>query len=464
MASIGRNDPCPCGSGEKYKKCCIAKSGAVAADPNDARARAGGLEQVLRFARRPEFDNDHVIARLLFWTERVRAMEPERAEALLAEDDSQSKYNSWFVFDLDVDDCTVVEMFLARRGSQLSAQERAFLERTQRAHLALYEVQRVEPGHGVDVLDVWSGTRTFVVERAASRDLVQWDLLAARVVPGSDGVARFEGGIYLYPAAAKEPIVRELKRYHRQFQKNFPGADDAAFFRQHGMVFHHLWLDHVILRPLPRLVTAEGDEMMFATAVFDLLDEAAVHAAFTGRDELHEQDDGSFVLLEDAGAFQRSLGTFIIDSHRVRLETTSKARAESGRAWLERLAGGAVRYRATSLESVAQATQRHRDAPPSPDSSDLPPALEAQVLTEFYDRHYREWLDQSIPALKNKTPREAAASRSLRPRLIDLLKQMDNSAERARGAGHHAYDSHWLWEALGLKRPTSEPLNPRTEP
>jgi hypothetical protein len=23
---IGRNDPCPCGSGKKFKKCCIAKS------------------------------------------------------------------------------------------------------------------------------------------------------------------------------------------------------------------------------------------------------------------------------------------------------------------------------------------------------------------------------------------------------------------------------------------------------
>jgi preprotein translocase subunit SecA len=23
---IGRNDPCPCGSGKKYKKCCLAKA------------------------------------------------------------------------------------------------------------------------------------------------------------------------------------------------------------------------------------------------------------------------------------------------------------------------------------------------------------------------------------------------------------------------------------------------------
>jgi tetratricopeptide (TPR) repeat protein len=29
MAKPGRNDPCPCGSGNKYKKCCLAKDRAV---------------------------------------------------------------------------------------------------------------------------------------------------------------------------------------------------------------------------------------------------------------------------------------------------------------------------------------------------------------------------------------------------------------------------------------------------
>ena len=31
MARIGRNDPCPCGSGKKFKKCCIDKQQAMAA-------------------------------------------------------------------------------------------------------------------------------------------------------------------------------------------------------------------------------------------------------------------------------------------------------------------------------------------------------------------------------------------------------------------------------------------------
>ncbi|NCP78894.1 MAG: zinc chelation protein SecC, partial [Desulfuromonadales bacterium] len=25
MSNIGRNEPCPCGSGRKYKKCCLLK-------------------------------------------------------------------------------------------------------------------------------------------------------------------------------------------------------------------------------------------------------------------------------------------------------------------------------------------------------------------------------------------------------------------------------------------------------
>ena len=26
IPKVGRNDPCPCGSGKKYKKCCMAKN------------------------------------------------------------------------------------------------------------------------------------------------------------------------------------------------------------------------------------------------------------------------------------------------------------------------------------------------------------------------------------------------------------------------------------------------------
>jgi len=40
MAKIGRNDPCPCGSGKKYKKCCMASDEAAARAARPAQPAA----------------------------------------------------------------------------------------------------------------------------------------------------------------------------------------------------------------------------------------------------------------------------------------------------------------------------------------------------------------------------------------------------------------------------------------
>ena len=43
MDKVGRNDPCPCGSGKKYKRCCLAKDEAqasVRATEYEARPKA----------------------------------------------------------------------------------------------------------------------------------------------------------------------------------------------------------------------------------------------------------------------------------------------------------------------------------------------------------------------------------------------------------------------------------------
>jgi hypothetical protein len=63
MAKTGRNDPCPCGSGQKYKRCCLPRDEAAA-------------------------------------VERARALERERAVALLAPDDDGLDQASNVVIDL----------------------------------------------------------------------------------------------------------------------------------------------------------------------------------------------------------------------------------------------------------------------------------------------------------------------------------------------------------------------------
>ena len=41
--TIGRNDPCPCGSGKKFKKCCSAKRETATADLKPAIRMKGGV-------------------------------------------------------------------------------------------------------------------------------------------------------------------------------------------------------------------------------------------------------------------------------------------------------------------------------------------------------------------------------------------------------------------------------------
>ena len=50
MSKVGRNDPCPCGSGKKYKKCHGDKAMVMKADENTEKVKAinqNGLNAIL---------------------------------------------------------------------------------------------------------------------------------------------------------------------------------------------------------------------------------------------------------------------------------------------------------------------------------------------------------------------------------------------------------------------------------
>lgn len=141
----------------------------------------------------------------------------------------------------------------------------------------------------------------------------------------------------------------------------------------------------------------------------------------------------------------------MLEGRRLVFDGTSRPRAERGRAMIEGLAGNAVAYRATRYEDLGHALERLPN--PAPRPSEIPPAVEAKLLGEFYERHYRGWLDEPLPALGGCSPRQAAGLKSGRGKVISLLKAMENMAERQRRDGRPAYDFGWMWDVLGLERP-----------
>ena len=58
MAKIGRNDPCPCGSGHKYKRCCLSRDDAAAAERAAAERTATRVRKATRSAPHAAISGD----------------------------------------------------------------------------------------------------------------------------------------------------------------------------------------------------------------------------------------------------------------------------------------------------------------------------------------------------------------------------------------------------------------------
>lgn len=452
--NVGRNDPCLCGSGRKYKKCCLLAKEPAGALPELAddrpHVRAAVMKALLRFAERPEFQEAGNAALRLFLGVRREGLDDEETVA-----DERFKFAFFHAFDYALDGGrTLAETFLERSGYQLGSRQERLLRRLAAARLRPYEVEEVRVDEGLQVRDLWSQQQIFVTERSGHQ-LTRWDLLVARVAPEEDGTQRVEGGIYLFPTRLKQALLDALKKEERRLRRRQPRLGEDGFFKRCAPLIHHFWLDHVVFPPMPTLVTAEHDPMVFGKVVFEVIDRAALHAALDGHPELESDDEGGYTWVEEAdNGFTRSLGHIALEDDRLVLEVTSRKRAERGRRLIERAAEGALRHRATRYESVPQALKRQRTKAPREAPEVVPPEIAAPFIREYKERHYKTWPDEPLPALDGRTAREAARLKTLRPRLVDLLKEMENMETRAARPENPAYDFGWMWTELGLERPT----------
>lgn len=392
------------------------------------------------------------MALALYWGDWLSGAPDTELENVMTSEPVEIAYTSWFAFDFDCGDGRrMLDIFLESEAKQLSSGELDYLQGMRDSHLRLYEILEVKPDEGFEVRDLWDDRRFYVRERAATRQIVAWDLAVGRIGPAGAGETIFETLPYVFPAAHKEDLLRGLRKAHRMFTREFPGKSLAEFFKTMAPVFHKLWLQHVALPPRPRLITGDGEPFIFAKVLFDLLDRDEAIRSLADRDDIVDHGDASYAWLEPAGAFQRSVGTMRFEQKRVVFETTSKKRAEKARDGLPSLLGGTVRFRAISYEDVGQALKRAPSANKQKEA-EIPIEEQRKILSEYYESHYRKWLDEPVPALGNRTPRHAVRLKTVRPKLIALLKDFESRSERQRRAGQIAYDFSWMWAELGLKR------------
>jgi hypothetical protein len=457
----GRNDLCPCGSGKKYKKCCLLKEDALSLSQHRLRRTADQVPSVLlAYAKKLHGEGGIFEAWEDFW-----AGEPP--EAFYAGNIYMSLFIPWFMYHWYPDDeeglnpdlrfpCehTVVAQFLKKQGYTVDAYTRRYLEAARQEPLSFWQAEAVEPGRGLLVKDLALERECFVHEVRGSKIIKKWDILLGQVV-GLDGEYLLgANGPYLLPARKFRPFLAEYFEAKKPFLRT--PADLLEIDIDLLDVYHDCVAE--LLHPTPpQLSNTDGEELVFTTSRYEFSpqDRAQVIerlSAMKGFERSTAQPDEvefAWVVHEEGSMLGSTLkGRVIVGAEQLSLECNSKARDEKLRGMVEMELGVLLVYTGTAEKALADLPRPA--GPPEPlDLSTLPEEERAR-LAEMIEEQYLRWAEVQIPALDHQTPREAVQSPEGRRRVAELINDWEN-LQANQPAPQISFDFNRLRAALGLE-------------
>lgn len=383
-ALAGRNDRCPCGSGRKYKACHLGKERHQLVDRGPwlyAKAR--------RYVR----DHDRGLVGTL--AREVSAASGRGAGFLVDLLDSE------LIADIALFEGGLGEAFITERDVFLPDDEALLAARWQLTERSLFEVD--EAGHTHLILrDLRTGERVTVTNTNAESQTRRGELMFGRPLPVGETWRAYSGFV---------KVGRMLR-------------DEILDALDHPDPFEIAELIGRCLAP-PRMQNTDGETLQFHELVWKLSDPEAARRALGAHDALSE-DDGTYRLVRDsANQRQTVILTLTITGSELHGEVNSDRRADEVIGLVDSLipTSELIDHDIRDLDEAMQ-THRAMGAPPAPNLLDDPDM--ADVREEITAQFERRWLDDHIPALGGRTPREAALDPIGRRELERLLDSFDD--------------------------------------
>jgi len=149
VKKIGHNDPCPCGSGKKYKQCCMQKEHKTLDFEQQLLNRKLPVlrERIVRFALNewePAID-----AALARWGKKGYAV-------VTTDETYYHLFLSWLIFNYPCGQQTIFEHFIQQEAASLGERILQMLQGWRQAYPSLYEVMEVAPGEHYLLRDVFT--------------------------------------------------------------------------------------------------------------------------------------------------------------------------------------------------------------------------------------------------------------------------------------------------------------------
>jgi hypothetical protein len=391
-AAAGRNEPCPCGSGRKYKVCCQRSNGWP------LQARLDWVwHKIVRFITSPAGQD------VLVDTAGLAGASPTVAAAM---DDIVIVNLALFEGELLQDLCDL-------RGGLLPADELELLRTWSETRASVQEVVEVAPGRGLTLLDLLTGERTEVGDVSLSRSATVGDAILVWLLPTPAGTVP-SAGVLQVPDHRREDLLDRVIED--------PEVEGLA-----------AW--YASLSALPGLANTDGDPLELMTRIYRVGDPDVAWGALAE----HLEEDGPGLLAFSHRDGRRWLmGSITRDGDELTVQVNSAARA----AWFHDL----ITREAPDAELVdeerhpaAELVGRSAGGPAGELSEDagafdldaLDPQARSELdaqLDQMMRDHEDAWVDTPLPALQGATPREAAADPTRRDALLRLLDDFERHA------------------------------------
>lgn len=479
----GRNDPCECGSGKKYKKCCLPTHSAnvVAADFGWRKLRQ--LEGAV-------FDNHLIpyvtqtLPKAILKAAAEDFMPEELPEAMEEELLFTHFFMPWLLFNwIPLDDFgvtqfeaekTIAQNYMKSHERKLTGVERRFINAMNSTYYSFYTVLEVAFEKALTVKDILLGTQHTLKERQGTHQIKRGDILFSRILT-LDNQSIFVGmAPFIIPVDYHNNLI-DFRQW--LIEENENNTLSATVIREESATelldYFFEIMNAVYNKPLPTLVNTDGELIVFSKSYFTLT--IAPEEALNQLLPLTlSKDPEKFLQAADreaSGAIKRIevpwltkgnkqhndwentvIGHITLEDDRLILATNSEKRTQQGKQLLSQYLGDAVCFRQTLIESPEQKLrslpESHEKPPLSPELLDLP-EVQAQI-DAMSKAHWDEWFESSIPALDHNTPREAATTDVGREKLEALLMQYERHDHDRSDNNLFKVDIHYLRNELAL--------------
>ena len=359
---------------------------------------------------------------------------------------------------------------LGREGPFLSPGQRDWIAQLRARPLRLYRVADVQAGAGmtlIDELDPQADPR-HVREIGGSRSAKPGMLMGARIMEvaagaGIDGHHELSGAIYPFSKLAEAAVLAQARHVLAGSAESNLHGDNSRDLLE--LEIARAWLDQWFApAPLPQIHDAStGDPLLLVTDHYRVLDAVALAAALAAQPDVNgDAQQGWNRMIKGTEGAQRSLSSINPGRSTDRVEVFHRTRrlADEGRTWFDGVAGAAVQHLTREITDPAGHLARADggDTGRTPRSSsastpDLPPEAIAQAIEQVLQRHYANWVDETIPALGGRTPRQAITTPAGLERVKGLLREYEQGEQQQSAVqGRPAVSYQFLWDALGISR------------